>query len=235
LAIKKRKKVAIVGFAPSWNKAPFADREFEIWGLNELYMYFEKVEGHRWDRWFEIHQRKLIFESDRQGPEHLKKLASMKCPVYMLDHYDDIPTSVKYPLEEIMKYFDTNYFTNSISYMLALAIYEGYEEIHVYGVDMATDTEYETQRASCEYFIGVAWGKGIKVYVPSEADLLKTRYLYGYQDEERSAFRAKMKARIADLRAKHAHHARIVDENRAAMEQFSGAIQDAEHILKNWG
>ena len=235
MAIKKRKKVAIVGFAPSWNKAPFANQEFEIWGLNELYMYIEKMPNGRWDRWFELHQKSRFMGSDRQGAEHIKKLAAMKCPVYMLESCKEVPSSIKYPLEEMIKYFDTNYFTNSISYMLALAIYEGFEEIHVYGVNMETDSEYGSQRPSCEYFLGVAWGKRIKIYIPPDADLLKTRFLYGYQDEERNVFRSKMKARIKDLQAKQNQHNRIAEENRIAAEQFSGAIQDAEHILKNWG
>ena len=69
--------------------------------------------------------------------------------------WKEVPTSMVYPLDAMLKKFG-DYFTNSISWMLALAIHEGFEEIHVYGVDMAVDTEYHHQRPSCEYFLGLA-------------------------------------------------------------------------------
>ena len=46
----------------------------------------------------------------------------------------------------------------------------------MYGVDMAQDTllaaEYSEQRPSCEYFIGLAEGAGIRVDIPGGSDLL---------------------------------------------------------------
>ena len=50
--------------------------------------------------------------------------------------------------------------------MIALAIYEDFDIIHVYGVDMAVCGEYEQQRPSCEFFCGIAKGKGIELYIP---------------------------------------------------------------------
>lgn len=139
----RRTKVAVLGFTDSWKLAPFNDLSWEIWGLNELYMFIP-----RWDRWFEIHSRKL-YESDKaRVSDHIERLKQMTCPIYMHEHHDDIPTSVKYPLDEIGKFFpnpnpDTKpYITNTISAMIALAIYEGFEEIGIFGVDMAHDTEY---------------------------------------------------------------------------------------------
>ena len=90
-----KKKVAIVGFASNWQDAPWADEECEIWGLNELYMYFQKIpQKARADRWFEIHSR----HSPTKGiPEHQDWLRKCPIPVYMHEHYEDIPNSVPYP------------------------------------------------------------------------------------------------------------------------------------------
>jgi len=100
-------------------------------------------------------------------------LNQLPCPIYMQRHHEDIPNSVAFPIELFREVFG-DYFTCTASYMIAMAIYEGYEEIHIYGVDMAADTEYASQRPSCEYFIGIAEGKGIKVVIPLDSDLLKT-------------------------------------------------------------
>lgn len=57
--------------------------------------------------------------------------------------------------------------------MLALAISMEPEEIQLHGVYMADESEYRHQRANAEYLIGFAEGKGIKVTIPNESELLK--------------------------------------------------------------
>jgi hypothetical protein len=170
----------------------------------------------------------------------VKRLAAMNCPIYMIDHYDDIPNSVAYPLQAMDQMFANptpgakSYFTNSISYMIALAIAERFEEIHIYGVDMAHDTEYATQRPSCEYFVGWAQALGIKVYIPPESDLMKTLFHYGYETEAQQVFFEKLNSRKQDLRNKLANIERQRAETDAAYHQFSGALQDLDHISKIW-
>ena len=133
---RAKRKVAILGFAPTWKDAPFDNADWEIWGLNELYLKLP-----RWDRWFEMHTPSLIEHDELRVKDHWAKLATLGCPVFMQDHYADIPLSVPYPIQQIVSEFG-DYFTNSISYMLALAIAEGYEEIGIFGVNMGHDTEY---------------------------------------------------------------------------------------------
>lgn len=129
------KKVAIVGFSNHKTEAPYNDPTFEIWGLNDLH---ESIP--RWNRWFEMHSDKQIKDycSRKQGKPYLEGLASLGVPVYMQKVRPEVPTSVEYPIERMKAQFG-DYFTNSISFMLALAIDEGYQVIHVYGVDMAQD------------------------------------------------------------------------------------------------
>jgi len=203
--VSERTKLIIMGFAPSSrDDAPFDDPSFEVWGLNDLYRLIP-----RGDRWFEMHDRELI-EAHPYVRDHLKELRESNIPVYMQERFPDIPHAIRYPIEELIRYFfgddipegttDSDlmyygYFTNTISYMLAVAIYEGkWEEIHLYGVDMCADSEYGNQRPSVEFFIGFARGRGIKVKISPKSDLLRTIYPYGYK--ERNPFRQRMKARI---------------------------------------
>jgi hypothetical protein len=129
------KKVAIVGFSQHKVEAPYNDPTFEIWGLNDLH---ESIP--RWNRWFEMHSDKQIKDycSRKQGVPYLEGLSKLNVPVYMQKQRPEVPTSVEYPIERMKAQFG-DYFTNSISYMLAMAIDEGYQVIHVYGVDMAQD------------------------------------------------------------------------------------------------
>jgi hypothetical protein len=119
-----------------------------------------------------------------------------KFPIYMQEKNPDIPMSVRFPKEKIMEEFG-NYFTNSISWEIALAVMEGFKEIHLYGVDMATHSEYAYERPSVEYFLGWAQGRGIKIMIPQKSDLLKTLWLYPYQDS--APFRTKCTSRREEL------------------------------------
>jgi hypothetical protein len=132
-APRKQKKVAIIGFTPSRNEAPYTNPDFEIWALNDL---FEAIP--RCDRLFQIHSRQTIDTYTTRGERasYIERLREIKVPIYMVEAHEDIPNSVAYPLDDMVKAFGP-YFTNTISYMIALAIWEGFTEIHIYGVDMA--------------------------------------------------------------------------------------------------
>ena len=226
------KKVAVLGFTESWRLAPFGDPSWEIWGLNELYMLIP-----RWTRWFELHRRE-IYEADKNRvSDHVERLKAMTVPVYMQQRWEDIPQSTPYPLDEVIRRFGDPtrpYLTNSISYMIALAMLEGFEEIGVYGVDMAHDTEYSSQRPSCEYYVGYARGMGIKVTIPPQSDLLKAVFLYGYQDLEEAAFHAKLRARRDEMNAKLGEIEAQIGNLTEARAQYRGALHNNDHIMKIW-
>ena len=247
--IQKREKVAIVGCAESKNMAPFQlPNEWEFWGVNNLHLTLPKAP---WSRWFELHSiafdgiRYLRRGSDnfrgQQVQAYLESLNALNIPVYMQKPWNVIPNAVPYPLETIMKEFPRRYFTNTISWMIALAILEGFKEIGIYGVDMAVSSplrqqnEYSHQRPSCEYFIGIAEGRGIKVHLPDECDLLKSRFLYAIEDIQETAFNKKlvdmkksMQHRLNDADAKE----RMAGKQR---EQYIGAISAIQEIEKIWG
>jgi len=243
------KKVAIVGCSQSKMLAPFGDEEFEIWGVNNLYPHIPRA-----TRWFEIHniekkgddyyRREDIKFRGQVVKTYLEKMGrwcqERNCPVYMQQVWDIVPTSVQYPLGDILNVFG-GYFTNTVSYMLALAIYEQFEEIHVYGVDMAVDTEYHHQRPSCEYFLGVAVGRGIKVYIPAEADLLKTRFLYGFEEAKKTAWEKKQDIIHQTMEEKRqkklqeiAFHEQAIKLANNEVQQYLGAAHALKETRKIW-
>ena len=235
--------VAIVGYTPSRALAPFNDSDWEIWALNDLYKHIPK-----YDRWFQLHdfetinQHALENKGRTNAKDQFEAFKKMSCPVYLQEKHPEIPMSETYPLDKILKKFgkmfqdpdEVKYFTNSISYMIALAIYEGAKKIHVYGVDMAVGTEFHEQRASCEFWLGVAAGMGIEIHVPKEADLLKSRFMYGYDDKKVSAFSAKMNQIAKELKTKVENEERLENAAHDRKLQYMGAQLAHKEILRNW-
>ena len=137
----------------------------------------------------------LAAQGDKDNPLHREFLAygvtfdqrrDVNFPIYMLEVDGNIPGSTLYPFQDIMDSFGVNsqnvkWFTNSFGYMMALAIYMEYEEIHYYGFEMSSKEEYGHQRACAVFWNGIAIGRGIKLVEPEGCHLLgQNEVLYGY-------------------------------------------------------
>ena len=145
------KKVAILGKLPTKFKAPFEDKEWDIWTLNK-HIDCEKLP--RVDVWFDIHSRGIYEKANI--------------------------TRVNYPFEKAEKLVGGQYFNNSISYMIAYALINGYKEIALYGMRFTTDTENRRgEYYNVRELIFFAKGKGIKVTAPCDEVMLKEYKLYG--------------------------------------------------------
>lgn len=172
------KIVAIIGTAPSSRlEANDQPAEVERWGTSGTWEYIERL-----DRWFEIHER--AWKLRRMGKDYfpyLRFMQQFQGPVYMTDPDPSIPGAVRYPRDILSEHFfgeDHPYWTSSIAYMTAFAIYEGVSEIRYFGVDMSHKMEYIEQRQGCEYFMGWARAVGIKVSLPESSPILKAA-IYG--------------------------------------------------------
>jgi len=172
-----KRGVVIVGGANSTmgQAVEFFGGGYEIWGLNNIYHKLPSMLENA-TRWFQIHHDVDIVLTRRDMWETYDKY---DFPVYT-NKEGLCKNAVVYPIKEIVVEFGI-YFTNTISYMIALAIKEKFDEIHMYGVDMQIASEFGGQRPSVEYFIGLARGMGINVLIPEGSDLLKTGRLYGFE------------------------------------------------------
>lgn len=105
-------------------------------------------------------------------------------------------------------------------------------ELHIYGVDMAQGTEYAAQRPSCEYFLGIAAGMGVKTYVPPQSDLLKNTALYGVEDD--SFLRIKLDDREQELVARMNGLTNQYNETQAQLYQLQGALETTRYFRGVW-
>jgi len=245
--IKVKDKVAIVGFADTRKYTPFDDPEFEIWGCNELYAEHDIP---RVDVLFELHSIKHIEKTRRNPGEHIKWLQEAKIPIFMQDKFEDIPTSIRFPKNELIEKYPRAYFTNTVSWMMALAMTLEYKVIHLYGVNMAVDSEYSYERPSCEYFCGIAEGLGIELFIHPDSDLCKTTFLYGFENDY--VLKHKIQVRIDELEerqklfennknayltefAKHKqHYEGKIKEMEWAIQQCVGALNECKYFYQSY-
>lgn len=219
--------IAIVGFAGSsrdlMNKEP---ESTEIWGLNNAYS--QNFMQRPASRWFDIHG----YEGrDEYRGKHWEKMLEMGIPIYAL--HPPIPTPENVVWLDYVGICERlgvkPYFTNSIAYMLAVAVDEHVDEIKLFGVDMATGTEFEKQRANCEYWIGIARGLGITVAIPDVSPICKG-LLYGI-DKDDGFTRRSLLEQLSDLRKQMESDSANFHKTKGAIEQVQGiaqAIQDHE-------
>lgn len=186
------KKVAIIGTVPNTKIiAPYKDTSWDIWVCSPG----NSQEGcpERVTEWYELHG--LI---DMQGWEnrqwygkYCSWLAAQSFPVWMQERNEDVPKAMPFPLKPLLDRWGknttrANWFTSSICYMMAFAMYRGYEHIAIYGVDMAaTEEHYSWQKAGIHRFIEFAHEAGVKVSIPLESTLAFDFPLYGYADATR--------------------------------------------------
>jgi len=115
-------------------------------------------------------------------PKHVRVICTEK--------HDCIPNSEAYPIHEILDYFHNHRFFNStFAYMLAAAIYEGFDEIVMNGCYWKHDSwEYMSAMWSMNFWCGVAVGKGIKLGIHGPCMLCQSPPwepdLYGYVTNE---------------------------------------------------
>jgi hypothetical protein len=241
---RTRDKVAIVGFAEGHRHlAPYGDDSWEIWGLNRLHA----VQQGRWTRWFEVHGLAKYYEGD---PQHREWMRTCGIPIYLRPQdvgLYDIPSGEPYPVERVLSDFG-RYMTNSVAWMIAMGVGMGFAEMGLWGVDMAQDAvfptnEYRQQRPSCEYLLGVAVGRGMRIHLPPGSDLLKASHLYGLEDgdailgkrmsrmEELNRRKGTIREQIAQLeQQKAASEKQYLDQKIAlvsAINQLDGALQEA--------
>lgn len=267
----QRRKFALIGFSTSTrHMAPLNDPEWAVVGMNQLARHLRHavLDEHgaqvldqdgkpvtslrHADLWFEMHR--IWNDAVVPGTNHEKWLRECEVPTYMCETVDGLPTSMRFPVERLIKKFDIDYFTSTVSYMIAWAIdhidmsvkqhletvpRNGdtpldvmrlietiYAEytIGMFGIDLIVGEEYADQRPAAEYWLGQAMARNINIVLPRKSALLKQHYRYGYDIESPDFLRE------SDFVARRNG---LVEEHRRATEhaiELYGRIAELEHI-----
>ena len=178
-------KVAILGTAGGWERAPWGDPAWEIWGLNDLYRQFLPYHRARVSRWFELHGNTPLTRV-RRPADHWEALESLHVPVYTLHDLPTVTRTVPYPLAEILAWAPRRYFACTMAYQIALALSEHADAVSLYGLPLTYAREALIERPCVEWWLGYAEGRGVQVSVDHDQPhgLLRQPYLYAQHDRE---------------------------------------------------
>lgn len=152
-------EITILGGGESWAECPF---EGEVWAVASV---LSKPEVSCYDK---IH-KVFAFDEYKFVKGSIRIAKKYHIPVISLRGY----ATEKYPLEEIKEEFGTCFFRNTVSYMLAYAIYKGYEKIWLFGIDQGPQWDYLANKFFVFYWLGVATGRGIKFELPKSTILVE--------------------------------------------------------------
>ncbi len=235
------KRCLVVGFCESSRSAtPYDDTDVSIWGLNKAYIFMPRL-----DRFFEMHSPAIYNWEIRRPNKHIDWMKQY--PGEIIQHVADpaFPNSIAYPLQEVSDFIGRNiwrivemgkplvtagkdpYLTSSIALEIALAMYEGFETIELYGVDLNTGGEYAWQKAGVEYLLGMAAGMGIKIILPGNCPLLHGE-IYGrgfLKPEGESITVPQLETRMAELQKKMA---KVTEQ----YHQCTGALMEAKFTME---
>jgi hypothetical protein len=207
---KDKKILCIMGTAGSRNKAPYNDPRCEFWGVAHCLLLKDIP---KLDKVFEIHlpyiydkeispytNKPIIHHVNKENsPEWREKkdvIAILPKEDKNINKYEVFERArLKEKYRDILPVSDAFYATNSIAWMLLLALDEiiendKYDEVHLYGIHLETDTEWQYERPCNEWWLGIiagyllAHGKKNVIHIPEESDVLRGYHEYGFADIE---------------------------------------------------
>lgn len=214
---ESKRKIAIVGTAPSSDRlAPYTDPDWEFWHMGPALLH--AAPPFVWHRWFELHPV-AEFDPDltTNDPGYFAWLAALDGtrPVYMRPPVDPrIRAAEPFPWDTILARHGGYFLDSTVAWMMAF-VHDEFEidELGLWGVDFASNTERAQQRKGCFHFIYLMRMKGVTVTIPPQSDM--NFEPAPYPDESR--LRSKLRARSAELAAQHK---KIDDLTATLKDQF---------------
>ena len=171
------KELIILGLGRTRVECPY---DHEVWGINHTYSCAKRL-----DKLFffdDLNTERM--QSGRPAEQFMAELKMLNkyIPFVTNRTYEELPNITIYPIEEIVAHFKTRFFANTACYMLALAIYEKWDRIELYGIDHPMNSEYVMAKGCTETWVTRALERGIEVYIPEGSALMKTvdDKMYGY-------------------------------------------------------
>jgi hypothetical protein len=160
-------RVNIIGKGRTWNEAPTTG---ECWGITQLILR----------RSVDLVIDMNVYDDGRWGEQEKREaqVARTICEQGAIPYI----CLANYPIEEIVREFKTDYFSSTVDYAIALAIYKGYTDIDLYGVTMDGGSDYYKIKCGCDFWCGYAKGRGVNVTVHGITTAMKTQdgLVYGY-------------------------------------------------------
>src|SRR3990167_9619169 len=172
------KTLRILGLGTSlYECRPNPEEDIEVWGLQYTW------KSHKLHRAFMMYDREwIVAKNNNLGRNIQNEINSYDWPIYTAHLWGDLDRNMEYPIQHVLSIFpnfkhkilkktdrgeeieevQARYFLNTFCYMIALAIFEGFERIELYGCDMTNMYGRRVMDPKLEREIDG------KIYVPKE-------------------------------------------------------------------
>lgn len=173
--------VAILGLGPSLSEFVDVTKRLggssalvdEVWGINAL------GDVIKCDRVFHMDDVRIQEVRAKARPDGniAKMLGWLKQhpgPIYTSRVHDDYPGLVGMPIEDMINNLHFAYFNSTAAWAIAYAIHIGVKKIALFGIDFTYSNSHQAEkgRACCEFWIGIAAQRGIKIQLPRSTTLM---------------------------------------------------------------
>lgn len=213
-------KIALLGSAPSSRLlAPFNDPEWDIWACSPPNYDLPRV-----DAFFELHllERKMAEPKNKPYIDRIKSHPR----TYIAFPHPQFPNAIVFPWQEYVEKYGQDFFSSSLSWMIAHAIEMKPEKIGIWGVDLSAQEEYSQQRPGLKFFIREARKLGIQVYAPWQSDIMFPSPLYGIKEHSPMWLKQETRRQELTQRFNEAHAAK--DNAEKDMLILQGALGDLQ-------
>ena len=127
------KTCRLIALGPSATEAPHYEEGKDTFGIQYTWRHWKLDRAFVMDDQEWIVAKNNFCEDSKDISEELKEIG---IPIYVAKKWPNVPNTVEYPIDKVSKEFGVKYFMNSMAYMFAIAILEGYERIETYGIDL---------------------------------------------------------------------------------------------------
>ena len=183
--------VQILGTAPNLSETPTLSGA-ERWCGNHPRSYRIKHPPaiQTYTRWFNVH---TINHIKQRYPSGYAWYTKQTKPIYLQESQPDIPSSLAFPRHKLQQHFSIDgtpfrYFSCSVAWYIAFAIYEGFDCIELWGFELSLSHKYAYERPCFFYWVNRARSLGIDMFIPSNVIISEagdpatyTGHLYGYE------------------------------------------------------
>ncbi len=161
------KALTIVGKGTGYEQAKLDSQSSHIWATSTAFELLRTSEC-RIDRVFQLH-----------GPELFEPwLADIQDRLVLMVGRPGLKRAMTLPAERLIEEFGAR-FGGSVSWMMALAILDGYTEIRFRGIHLSHFSEYGNQRDSFFYLWGRAEARGVKIITDPFSGIAFPQQAYG--------------------------------------------------------
>ncbi len=189
-----KKSVILLGFRHTIESPRWIFPEAELWGQSNAARSWDFA-LYDWSRWFDLHTEgpqagyagirmlrpDILAWYQKQGPER---------PIYFTESIAGVAAGTRFPREDVQAAFPEakGRYGCQLSFMVALAIYEGFERIIFYGngepyvKDPNTQIarKWHSKHSSVLYWIALAQSKGIEIVYSGPCMFAPAGGDYGY-------------------------------------------------------